>query len=246
MKKFIFIAFISVFTSGCLETLNKDLAIDGGLNLVQSLTVTDSKMVALSNQNIQQMDGQSKVAKPDDPYSIRLNRLFEPYRNQAQVPLDYKVYYDETLNAFAMPNGSIRVHTALMDLLEDDELIGVIGHEIGHVVEEHSMGRYRNSYQILAGQKILAATGGELGKLAGSQLGAIGNQYLTTRYSRNNELSADAYGVKLLKNSNRNPRALITAFEKMRKVHGNGGGIFASHPSSSARIEAIEKLVSGA
>lgn len=233
----------TVYLAGCLETLNKELAVSAGLDLVKAATVTDSQMVALANQSIGQYDGQSKVAGPDDAYTKRLNRLFGPYRNAAQVPLEYKVYYDDTLNAFAMPNGSIRVHTALMDLLEDDELLGVIGHEIGHVVEEHSLGRYKRAYQTLGGRKLIAATTGTAGQIAASDLGALSQTFLTSKFSRENELSADAFGVKLLKESNRDPRALIRAFEKMRRVHGDGGGMFASHPSNSARIEAIERAV---
>ncbi len=133
----------AILLSGCLETLNKELAVSAGVDFLKAATVTDAQMIALSNQSIGQYDGQSEVAGPDDPYTKRLNRLFDPYKNSAQVPLEYKVYYNDTLNAFAMPNGSIRVHTALMDLLKDDELLGVIGHEIGHVVEEHSLARYK-------------------------------------------------------------------------------------------------------
>ena len=142
-----------------------------------------------------------------------------------------------------MPNGSIRVHTGLMDLLNDDELVGVIGHEIGHVVREHSMARYKSSYRTLAGRKIIASTGGTLGQLGASQLGALSSQFLTSKFSRDNELEADAFGVNLLKANDHNPRALITAFEKMRRVHGNGGGMFASHPSNSQRIAAIEAQI---
>ena len=142
-----------------------------------------------------------------------------------------------------MPNGSIRVHTALMDLLEDDELLGVIGHEIGHVVEEHSLARYKRSYRTLGGRKLIAATAGSAGKIAASDLGAISQTFLTSKFSRENELSADAYGIRLLRQNGSDPRALIRAFEKMRAVHGNGGGIFASHPSNSERIEAIERQV---
>lgn len=237
------LALSGILVAGCLKTLDPNLVVGAGIDLAKSFSVSDSQMVALANQSIGEMDGSSKVAGANDPYSIRLNRLFAKHKNSAQVPLDYKVYYDTTLNAFAMPNGSIRVHTGLMDLLNDDELVGVIGHEIGHVVAEHSMARYKSSYRTLAGQKIIASTGGTLGQLGASQIGALSTQFLNSKFSRNNELEADAYGVNLLKTNNHNPRALITAFEKMRRVHGDGGGIFASHPSNSQRIAAIEALI---
>jgi len=244
-RNFALVLFLGTFLFGCLKNFDEELVTSALKDAYNSLSVSDSEMISLANQSIGSIDDQSRVAGENDPYTIRLNRLFDDYKYSAQVTLEYKVYYDNSLNAFAMPNGSIRVHTALMDLLDDDELLGVIGHEIGHVVEKHSLARYKNSYRALALRKGIAATSGTAGKLAAADLGEIGQKFLTKRFSRSNELEADVYGVNLLKDGGYDPRALITAFEKMRKVHGDRGGLFASHPSNSARIKAIEDLIAG-
>jgi len=59
---------------------------------------------------------------------------------------NYKVYMTKDVNAWAMANGCIRVYSGLMDLMNDDELRGVIGHEIGHVALGHSKSRMQTAY----------------------------------------------------------------------------------------------------
>ena len=95
------LALSGILVTGCLKTLDPNLVVGAGIDLAKSFSVSDSQMVALANQSIGEMDRTSKVADANDAYSIRLNRLFEKHKNSAQVPLDYKVYYDTTLNAFA-------------------------------------------------------------------------------------------------------------------------------------------------
>ena len=54
------------------------------------------------------------------------------------IPLNFKVYYVIDVNAFACADGSVRIFSSLMDIMTDDELLGVIGHEVGHVAHKDS------------------------------------------------------------------------------------------------------------
>lgn len=55
-----------------------------------------------------------------------------------KFPYTFKVVFEKSINAFALPGGPIYVHTGLMEAANEDELAGVMGHEIAHVVMRHS------------------------------------------------------------------------------------------------------------
>ncbi len=230
----------ALLTTACLETINKDLAIGAGVDIFKSATVSDSEVIGLAKVSAKELDSKNKVAGPENPYTKRLNKVFGKHKNEDGLTLNYKVYLSDTFNAFAMPDGTIRVYSGLMDELSDEELLAVIGHEIGHVKKEHSLRSYRSAYLSSGIRKGAASLGGTGGELVASQLGAIGQQFVSSQFSQAHELEADQYGMDLMKKHGYNPRAMITAFQKMKKVAGEGGGIMSSHPSTSKRIEKME------
>jgi len=77
-------------------------------------------------------------------------------------PLNFKVYQSKEVNAFAMPDGSIRIYSGLMDKMNDNELAFVIGHEIGHVAEGHSKKRFQTALLVGAGRDALGNWGGKI------------------------------------------------------------------------------------
>lgn len=136
-----------------------------------------------------------------------------------------------------MPDGTVRVYSGLMDIMDDDELLAVIGHEIGHVKYRHTLSQYRKAYMAKATAAGLAAYGGDtVSALAGSY-GDIGLAVIGAQFSQSDELESDAYGVSVLHSLGRNPYAAVSAQEKLMAQGGNGGGFFSSHPASTKRIK---------
>ena len=176
-------------------------------------------------------------------YTQRLRKLTKGITQVDGIPLNFKVYQTKEVNAFACADGSVRVYTGLMDLMTDDEVLGVIGHEIGHVAMKHTKKEMRNSLLTSAALEGIASTSQTAAVLTDSQLGAIGNAVLNARYSRKQETEADDYGYQFLKAVGKNPWGMAMSFEKLQKVAGGSGAqasaaqkLFSSHPDTETRI----------
>ncbi|MDE5694632.1 MAG: M48 family metalloprotease, partial [Alistipes sp.] len=117
---------------------NLKKAIGGAAKVTQAATLTDAQMAAYVKEYIDWMDEHNPVCADDDPYTLRLNRLTEGLADADGIALNFKVYYVVDVNAFACADGSIRVFSSLMDIMTDEELLGVIGHEVGHIAHRDS------------------------------------------------------------------------------------------------------------
>ena len=78
------------------------------------------------------------------------------------------------VNAFACADGSVRVFSSLMDIMSDEELLGVIGHEIGHVAHKDSKKSFRTALLASALKDGIGSTSGKAAALTDSQLGSLG------------------------------------------------------------------------
>jgi len=232
--------------TGCKsEMLNSQAGMAALGGLVGAATVSEQQVVNNARLSAKQMDQQAKVAPANNPYAKRLNRLVKNLQQVDGIQLNYKVYLSKELNAFAMPDGTVRVYSGLMDILDDAELLSVIGHEIGHVKLKHSYNQYRKALLAHSARSGLVAVGGEIGALAGSDLGAVTLKYVDAQFSQSDELSADRYGVEFLRHHGHDPQAAARAFLKLKQHSGEGGGLFSSHPATSERIEQIENQIAG-
>lgn len=106
--------------------------------MVQAATLTDEQMAEYVREYVAKMDAENNVCSEKSPYTIRLRKLTSGLTNAEGIPLNFKVYQVKDVNAFACADGSVRVFSSLMDVMTDDELLGVIGHEIGHVAHRDS------------------------------------------------------------------------------------------------------------
>lgn len=229
-----------------LDKLNKidRNAIGAAGDLFKSATLTEAQMVDISKKSARELDDLNPVSSEQKgdgkKFGERLDRLFSKHKNEDGLDLNYKAYVVKDFNAFAMPDGSIRVFAGLMKELTDEEILAVIGHEIGHVKLKHSLKAYKKTLLASGLRKGAAATGGTAGSLAAGQAGAIGESFVGAQYSQKHEFQADLYGIKFMKKHGYNPQAMVTAFQKMKKVAGEGGGLLASHPATSKRIKKMQ------
>lgn len=222
----------------------------GGLaKAAQAVTLTDGQMVQYVKEYIEWMDKNNPVLPADDPYTQRLAKLTEGLTDVEGLPLNFKVYNVVDVNAFACADGSIRVFAALMDIMSDDELLGVIGHEIGHVAHKDSKKAFRTALLTSALKDGLASTNGKVAALTESQLGNLGEALVTARYSQKQEREADDYGYEFLKSHGKNPWAMAMSFRKLKQLQDESGAkktskinqLFSSHPELESRIERMEK-----
>lgn len=144
-------------------------------------------------------------------------------------------------NAFALPDGSIYMTDALVELAQDDEeLLAVLAHEAGHHVHRHGL------RQALESSSVLLLTGLLFGDVSGSSLAvAIPAALLNSGFSRGHEREADTYAFDLLKRRGHSPRAFATMLARLEKASGARGadqvlGYLSTHPPSPQRIAAAE------
>ena len=221
---------------------NKDagLAVSAAIDAVKAFTLSDADVKAIGLRGVEESDKQAKVAPVNSKYAKRLAALTKKHMKEDGLQLNFKVYLTPDINAFASPDGSIRVYSGLMDMMNDDELRYVLGHEIGHVKLGHSLSAHKAEYITRAGRKGLAASGGKGGQLAASELGSLVEEAFNAQYSQEHEREADDYGLAFNKKYKHKPQAAITALEKLAKLGGKGG-LFASHPAPAERAQRLRE-----
>lgn len=252
MKKrlqFILVSLLVMISPACASSqFNLGRAAQGLAKAAQAFTLTDAQMASLVKESVAWMDSANTVAADNDPYAIRLKKLTAGITDADGIPLNFKVYKVTDVNAFACPDGSVRVFSALMDIMDDDELMGIIGHEIGHVVKRHSKNGFKQELLTGAMKDALASTDGRIATLTDSQLATLGTSLIGAKYSQKQEREADDCGYDFLKANGRNPWGMVMAFEKFLQMEGNSGQqmsyfqkMFSSHPDTQARIKAMTK-----
>ena len=149
----------------------------------------------------------------------------------------------ETVNAFALPGGQIFITYALYSRLEDDDQIaGVLGHEIGHVVARHGAQQLAK-HELTQGLTTAAAIGSE--SLMGAQLTAAIGKMVNMKYGRDDEIESDLLAVKFLSQANYKPEAMIRVMEILAQAGGANGQaeFFSTHPNPENRIERIKEAI---
>jgi putative metalloprotease len=241
--RLIIIAAALVFT-GCTQgKFDAEKAIVVGAGVAQAITLNENSVKQTATLAAKEYDDKHQVAGPNDAYSKRLFKMTNSLRNYDGLQLNFKVYKADDVNAFAMADGTVRVYTGLMDAMTDDQILAVIGHEIGHVKLRHSY--HQMQTQLLTNATLQAAigVGGVVGALSGGQLGQLASGAVSAQFSQRDELSADVFAVKLLKNLGKDPRAMIRSIQTLKAKFGTGGGFMSSHPSNDERMSNLERAI---
>ncbi len=168
-----------------------------------------------------------------------LRRLQKQVKNKERY-FTVKILSLNELNAFALPGGFMYISETLMTHLrhDPDALAFVIAHEMIHIILKHPLKRMLTSYSLEAISRILKT---------GSVMGAIGKdvlkKLLRSHYSRENELLADAYGLRLMYSAGFETSGalrLMRLFSTMQK--NEGFNYFSTHPALSERLNQLQKL----
>lgn len=145
--------------------------------------------------------------------------------NNVNYPITFKVSDTQDVNAYANINKEIYVYRGLLEYVSnDEELAGVISHEMGHIINGHcaKQGVLNTGIATVMGMMNV-----------NNIVNAVGQQLATSKISRNDELEADITGVDLMTKAGYNPLAMVSL---LNKISGNYIDIFQSHPSGEKRI----------
>lgn len=159
-------------------------------------------------------------------------------------PFEFHLLSDRnTVNAFALPGGQVFVTEGLyFRLTNDGQIAGVIGHEIGHVIERHSSERMAKGNLI---QGIVGAAGVAGGDISSSQIAAQVGQMVQMRYGREDELESDRWGIEIMTIAGYDPRHLMEVMDVLESSAGSGGPpeFLSTHPKPANRREYIERII---
>ncbi|MFT4608584.1 MAG: putative metalloprotease [Gammaproteobacteria bacterium] len=230
--------------TGCTQgKFDAGKAIVVGAGIAQAITLDEKSVKKTATLAAKEYDGKHKVAGTNDAYSQRLFKMTNNLKNYDGLQLNFKVYKAADVNAFAMADGTVRVFTGLMDAMPDDQILAVIGHEIGHVKLKHSY--HQMQTQLLTNATLQAAigVGGVVGSLSSGQLGQLASGAVSAQFSQRDELSADVFAIKLLRDLGKDPRAMIRSIQTLKAKFGAGGGFMSSHPSNDERLSNLEQAI---
>ncbi|MDP9193992.1 MAG: M48 family metallopeptidase [Acidobacteriota bacterium] len=222
----------SLFAAGCGSTGGGGdfnlISIEEEWQLGNQLSQDIAKQVRLNNDPavnayVRNM-GQRIVAQAAPPFN--------------QLPWNFHVVQDDTINAFAVPGGHVYVHTGLIKNANDaSQLAGVLAHEISHVLARHSTEQLSRQYglSVIAGA-VLGQNPGALSQIA-AQIVAGG---ALARFSREAEREADNIGIQAMAAAGYNPSGMAAMFEVLlAQREGQPGRLeqfFSTHPLTEERV----------
>jgi len=209
--------------------------------------------VQLGKEAAAQIEKQVAVIDNRDlnEYVNRIGKKLAAQPEAGQFPYTFKVVYDKSINAFALPGGPAYVHTGLITSADNEaQLAGVLAHEIAHVALRHGTAQATKAQtlQLIAGLggAALGGSGGMLGQLA--QLGVgLGANSLLLKFSRGAESDADLLGARMMAKAGYDPVEMARFFEKLEAAEKTSGQsvaqFFSDHPSPGNRVKAVSAEV---
>ena len=222
-------------------------ATEAASNAVTAITLTDEDVAELCRESVEWMDENNPIAGPDTEYGARLERLTENITEVNGMPLNFKVYHVIDINAFASGDGSIRVFSSLMDIMDDDELMAIIGHEIGHIANHDVKDAIKTAYLAQAARGAISATGGRAAALTDSQLGDLAMALTDSQFSQVQEFAADDYGFQVCVENSFSPYGMANSLQKLVDLSTGEKAsmlqkMFSSHPDSARRAARMREV----
>ncbi len=163
--------------------------------------------------------------------------------NRPKLPWTFIVLDTDGVNAFAAPGGYVHITRGALALMKSEaELAGVLGHEIAHVTQKHTVNAIRKSKGVQLGtSQTLANRGAFLDALANRAYSMV----LENSFDRGDELEADREGILMAQKAAYSGTGLsdfLSRLAERNKGAAEKNGLFASHPETQDRINKVKQL----
>jgi predicted Zn-dependent protease len=212
--------------------------------------VSQDQEVELGRRNAEQVSAQLPVLR--DPVSTnylqQLGASIASRTERSDLAWRFQIIDSREVNAFALPGGFIYVNRGLVERAERlDELAGVLGHEIGHVVRRHSVRQMekqtKTGVAVELGCRLTDLCNNDVARAAIQ----VGGAALFARYSRHDEAEADSEAVLLMVDAGIDPRGIPALFRRLLEERRTSPmrieAFFASHPLEEDRIVATRREI---
>ena len=203
------------------------------------------QQIKLGQEAANDLRHHEKVLPASDP-RVRLlrrvgQRLLATVDDDEPWEFTFDVIESKEVNAFALPGGSTFFYTGLLDRLKtEDELAGVLGHELTHVRHEHWAKRVAEQSKrnlLLTGALIFGRVNNTAAGLTG-----LGNDLYSMQFSRGDENNADVTGFEMMTRAGYNPQGMADVFRMLESLGGSQPEFLSDHPSDKNRVKRIEDL----
>jgi predicted Zn-dependent protease len=191
--------------------------------------------------------GQQAAAQIERQYRTRedalvssIGRSVAAVSEAPDLPYRFRVVDQNQANAFALPGGPVYVTDDLLQMVQNDrdQLAGVLGHEVAHIVKRHAARQMERQNWMGLGIEVL--TGGRVQDIAT----IVANLQLL-HYSRDQEYEADRKGVQYARAAGYDPMGLVRFLERLAEMEQRGTTIpwLSSHPGSQARADQLQDML---
>src|SRR5579872_6743560 len=204
----------------------------------QALAVSTATEVQIGQQAARQVE-QENALVTDPVLNSWVNSIgdnLSQFRARPDIKYKFKVIDTNDINAFSLPGGFVYLNFGLLNFVNsEDELAGVMGHEMGHVERRHSI-TLNAKAQVLNILLGLLSIASPFVYRFGNMIDALS----VLKMSRVDELQADQYGLLLMTRAGYDPNAMVSFMDRLGKEYGESGGAlakyFETHPGSKDRV----------
>ncbi|MCU1381604.1 MAG: hypothetical protein JWL71_301 [Acidobacteria bacterium] len=249
MKQSILVAALLAFSAPAHAQLggllNKAQQVKDAKSKFDDLTVTEDEERKIGEQVSAKIRARFGVVQsaPVHKYVTLVGLTLAKQSERPALPWSFIVLDTDGVNAFASPGGIIHITRGALGLITSEaELAGVLAHEIGHVAHKHTVNAIRKNKAVQLGtSETLSDRGPFLDKLANKAYEMV----LENKFDRGDEMDADKVSVSLAEKAGYAPgtlAAFLTRLDDRNKDQPAQNGLFASHPETKERIDAIRKL----
>jgi predicted Zn-dependent protease len=248
-RRLVFIRLSSFLLAGAVTLAPAGCARNPVTGKSELSLVSESQEIEMGKQAEQ--DVAQSIGYYDDAavqqYVSQIGMKIAKASERPNLPWEFHVVDDASVNAFALPGGFIHVTRGLMTAINDEaELATVIGHEIGHVTNRHSVQQISKAQVAQLGLGLGSVLSPSIARMAG--VASQGLQLLFLKYSRDAENQADMAGFRYALNQNYDVRHMTNVMEILDRESQLGGGgrlpdWLATHPNPGARIQHITQML---
>ncbi len=217
------------------KTGTKSIMSDAASDMSKSTSVTDEELKKIAKEDIAKMDKDNDIVT--DQYNTDLQNVMKKIKLPQGVKLDVKVYWSPYLYIFSRSNGSIRVNHGIIEKLDDNELLFVMAHEVGHLLHEDFKKSYRKEHAMYAFEKMLNMGGDSLGGMSNGVLASVTSEMRKSRFQKVEELNADEFAMQVLKENHVSRKSAVDALELLQYLQAP---LLKMHPTGHERIKNIE------
>ncbi len=253
IQKIVFLVTAIILLSACASSTQSGLT---GVNRSQLQIISAEEMNTYSKQaylgllqdakNKGVIDNNSQTSKRVKTVFNNLLPHTQTFRPDAlQFDWEINVIRSNEMNAFAMPGGKMAVYSGIVERLQlsNDEIAAIVGHEMAHVLREHSREKASQELVKSSGITLVSSILG-LGSAGDDLLQQAGSVAFSLPFSRTMESEADTIGLELMALAGYNPNAAVTLWQKMGKASGNSGqSLLSTHPSGPDRINNLQSQI---